>query len=90
MHTPVLLNEVLQYLDPQPGQYFVDCTVGMGGHALAILAKTAPDGKVLGIDADTESLKILEARITNKELRVGKKCYTGRMARRPPMSLQII
>ena len=60
-HTPVLLNEVLQYLDPKPGENFIDCTVGEAGHALAILKMTAPNGKVLGIDRDADMVERLRA-----------------------------
>jgi len=60
MHIPVLLNEVLQYLDPKPGDNFIDCTVGEGGHALAILKMTAPDGRVLGIDRDAGMVERLQ------------------------------
>ncbi len=56
MHIPVLLNEVIEYLDPKPNENFVDCTVGQGGHAMAILEKTAPSGKVLGIDLDKDKI----------------------------------
>lgn len=51
-HLPVLQKEVLEYLDPKPNENFIDCTIGSGGHALAILEKTSPKGKVLGIDLD--------------------------------------
>jgi 16S rRNA (cytosine1402-N4)-methyltransferase len=57
MHKSVLLNEVIEYLDPKPNQNFIDCTVGEAGHSLAILAKIKPGGKVLGVDVDEESLK---------------------------------
>lgn len=56
MHIPVLLNEVISNLNPQPNQNFIDCTLGDGGHSLAILEKTSPNGKVLGIDLDKESI----------------------------------
>lgn len=62
MHIPVLLNEVLQYLQPKPGDNFIDCTVGEGGHALAILKMIAPDGKLLGIDRDADMVEILKVR----------------------------
>ncbi len=52
MHIPVLQKEVLQYLDPESNEHFIDCTFGEGGHALAILERTAPKGKILGIDLD--------------------------------------
>lgn len=51
-HTPVLINEVLEYLKPQPNENFIDGTVGNAGHANLLLEKTSPFGKLLGIDAD--------------------------------------
>lgn len=57
MHIPVLLNEVLKYLEPKPNENFIDATFGFGGHSLAILKKTGPDGRLLGIDADCLALE---------------------------------
>lgn len=54
MHKPVLLHEVIQLLNPRPGEDFIDATFGGGGHALEILKQTAPGGKLLGIDWDSE------------------------------------
>jgi len=54
MHIPVLPEEVGKYLSPQPNENFIDCTFGNGGHALAILEKIAPQGKLLGIEIDSE------------------------------------
>lgn len=65
VHVPVLQKEVIQYLDPKPNENFIDCTIGGGGHTLAILEKTAPKGKVLGIDADSEVLKNTKYNIQN-------------------------
>lgn len=72
-HIPVLLSEVVQLLDPGPGENLVDGTLGGGGHSRAILEKTGPDGKLLGIDMDVEaiaasriSLKDFENRIVLK------------------------
>ena len=56
-HTPVLLKEVIEYLDPKSGENFIDCTFGGGGHALEILKRIQPDGKLLGIDASVEIKK---------------------------------
>jgi len=56
-HQPVLLEEVLKYLSPKPGGTYIDGTVGGGGHTEAILARSAPDGKVLGIDTDAQALE---------------------------------
>jgi 16S rRNA (cytosine1402-N4)-methyltransferase len=58
MHRSVLLDEVLEYLRPSGGQTIVDCTVGCAGHAKAIAERIAPDGKLIGIDRDDESLDI--------------------------------
>ncbi len=55
-HTPVLLAETLALLDPQPGETFLDATVGAGGHAEAILEKLGPKGKLLGLDRDQSAL----------------------------------
>ncbi|MFA6594564.1 MAG: 16S rRNA (cytosine(1402)-N(4))-methyltransferase RsmH [Candidatus Buchananbacteria bacterium] len=57
IHEPVLLKEVLHYLNPQPGDNFIDCTFGGGGHSLAILELVKPEGKVLGIDWDAEAIQ---------------------------------
>lgn len=55
-HVPVLLNEVIESLSLKPGMNIVDCTLGDAGHSEMILKATAPKGKLLGIDADPESL----------------------------------
>ena len=57
IHEPVLLNEVLAYLDPRPGRNYIDGTFGGGGHSLALLEKIKPDGKVLGFDWDPGAVK---------------------------------
>ncbi len=67
-HQPVLLREVLSYLDPQADDDFVDCTVGLGGHALPILKKNKPHGKVLGIDWSKETLALLREKCPAKRL----------------------
>ena len=46
-HTPVLLDETMQFLDPKPGGRFIDATLGAGGHTRALLDRTLPDGRVL-------------------------------------------
>jgi 16S rRNA (cytosine1402-N4)-methyltransferase len=50
MHTPVLLKEVIELLDPKPGEFFIDGTAGGGGHSRAIQEKIEPNGKLLAID----------------------------------------
>ncbi len=56
-HTPVLLHEVIQFLEPKPGGRFIDATFGAGGHTQALLDRTAPDGRVLAIDQDESALE---------------------------------
>ena len=55
-HLPVLLNEVVNFLDPRPGQHFIDATLGAGGHTRALLEATSPDGRVLALDMDSSTL----------------------------------
>ena len=58
IHIPVLLDEVVTGLLARPGGHFVDCTVGLGGHSAAILREISPSGRLLGIDADPDAIKI--------------------------------
>lgn len=62
LHQPVLLAECLQYLEPENGGTFIDCTLGMGGHSAAILAASS-DTKVIGIDRDTEAIERASERL---------------------------
>jgi len=55
-HVPVLLNEVIESLQLKPNVNVIDCTLGDAGHAEEILKRTAPNGILLGIDADPESI----------------------------------
>lgn len=78
-HQPVLMDEVLHWLAPQPGRAYCDATVGLGGHARAILQRTNPDGRVIGIDRDrdalgaaTESLREFGERVTLVHARFGE------------------
>ena len=55
-HVPVMLEPVLELLDPQPGGRFVDATLGLGGHAERIAERIGPSGLLIGIDRDAELL----------------------------------
>jgi 16S rRNA (cytosine1402-N4)-methyltransferase len=69
-HKPVLLDEVIRYLRCTPGKFFVDGTVGGGGHARAILEKTAPDGRLIGIDWDEKALVKARSNLQSYEERL--------------------
>jgi 16S rRNA (cytosine1402-N4)-methyltransferase len=56
-HEPVLVDEALELLAVSPGGLWVDGTVGLGGHAAEILRRSAPDGQLLGLDRDPETLE---------------------------------
>jgi len=62
-HKPVLLNSVLKLLNPTPGDVFCDATLGGGGHAEQILEMTAPDGRLVGIDRDSDALEAAAKRL---------------------------
>jgi len=57
-HRPVLYQEVLAGLKPAPGGRYIDATVGAGGHAAGLLAGSAPDGQLLGLDRDPVALAV--------------------------------
>jgi 16S rRNA (cytosine1402-N4)-methyltransferase len=53
IHKSVLLKEVLEYLNPQPGKSFIDATMNGGGHSRALLERVVPNGHVIGIEWDS-------------------------------------
>jgi 16S rRNA (cytosine1402-N4)-methyltransferase len=58
-----LLNEVLETLDPRPGQVFVDCTLGRGGHAAAVAERLGPAGLLIACDVDPRNLEFARQRL---------------------------
>jgi 16S rRNA (cytosine1402-N4)-methyltransferase len=62
-HTPVLPEETIEALAVQAGGRYIDCTLGGGGHAAAIMERSSPGGQLLGIDADPEALKLAKERL---------------------------
>ena len=63
MHRPIMVDEVLECLRPRPGDIAVDCTLGGGGHAQAILERMQPGGRLIGLDVDPLELPRTEARL---------------------------
>jgi 16S rRNA (cytosine1402-N4)-methyltransferase len=62
-HTPVLPEETIEALAVQAGGRYIDCTLGGGGHAAAILEHSSPGGQLLGIDADPAAIKKARSRL---------------------------
>jgi 16S rRNA (cytosine1402-N4)-methyltransferase len=62
-HASVLEAETLQYLDPKPGGTYVDGTLGGAGHALRILERSSPDGRLIGVDRDPAALDAARKRL---------------------------
>lgn len=62
-HQPVLLQEVINYLNPVPGMVILDCTLGGGGHAQALLSRILPGGCLIGLDQDQAALEAADRRL---------------------------
>jgi 16S rRNA (cytosine1402-N4)-methyltransferase len=62
-HLPVLLEEAMAWLAPKPGGRYCDATLGAGGHAQALLERSAPDGRLIGLDRDPAALATAGARL---------------------------
>jgi len=62
-HRPIMVDEVLNCLQPKPGEVAVDCTLGGGGHAQVILEHLQPGGRLIGLDVDPFELPRTEARL---------------------------
>ena len=62
-HVPVLVEEVLGFLCPQPGGVLVDATLGEGGHAQALLERIGGEGCLIGLDRDQQALEIAQSRL---------------------------
>ena len=65
-HVPVLLESALRLLDPQPGEIAVDCTLGAGGHALALARAIGPAGVLIGFDVDPEAVERFRGRLAQE------------------------
>ena len=62
-HEPVMLEECISALQVQRGGRYIDCTVGGGGHAAAILEESSPGGRLIGIDADPHAIRVARGKL---------------------------
>ena len=69
-HTPVLCEQVLSLLDPQPGMICLDCTVGLGGHGAVIAPRLAPNGRYVALDADPANVAVAGRTLQNAPVQV--------------------
>ena len=70
-HVPVLVAEVLEALEPRPGDVAVDATLGYGGHASEILKRILPGGRLLALDVDPIELPKASARLAQRAAELG-------------------
>jgi 16S rRNA (cytosine1402-N4)-methyltransferase len=70
-HIPVMAREVVDYVIAGSGRVYIDCTVGMGGHAARILEATSPNGYLIGIDIDPQAIAVAKENL---------KLYEGRFS----------
>ena len=66
LHVPVMKDEVISYLRIKRGGFYIDCTVGGGGHSEAILESSSPDGRLIGMDRDASALALADQRLKEK------------------------
>ncbi|MGQ9617382.1 MAG: 16S rRNA (cytosine(1402)-N(4))-methyltransferase RsmH [Candidatus Aminicenantia bacterium] len=66
-HVPVMLEEVMNFIEPRSPYTYLDCTLGTGGHALEVLRRSSPEGKLIGIDKDEESINVAVERFKEFE-----------------------
>jgi len=65
-HVPVLVDEVMAALGPQPGDVVADCTIGHGGHARAFIRRIGPTGRLIGLDLDAAQLERTGAKLVGQ------------------------
>lgn len=81
-HIPIMVAEILDVLRPEPGEFAVDCTLGHGGHAKAILGKITPGGHLLALDVDPielprAELLLRDSGCTTDQLTIKKSNFAG-------------
>ncbi len=81
-HRPICVNEIVDILKPSPGQIGMDATLGFGGHALELLKKIIPGGRLFALDIDPLELERTEKRLramgfSDKELTIKRSNFAG-------------
>src|SRR3990170_5077988 len=69
-HQPVLYQEIIHALQPRSGGFYVDCTLGAGGHAWGILEASEPNGLLMGMDVDPQAIDLARERLASFGKRV--------------------
>ncbi|HCL80747.1 MAG TPA: 16S rRNA (cytosine(1402)-N(4))-methyltransferase [Nitrospiraceae bacterium] len=77
IHTPVLLEETMEMLDIRENGTYVDATVGLGGHAAAVLSRLGSSGRLVGIDRDENALGYARQRLGNNRGALKKGSFSG-------------
>jgi 16S rRNA (cytosine1402-N4)-methyltransferase len=72
-HVPVLWDEGLDFLRVSPVGTYVDCTLGLAGHAEGILRRLGPEGRLIGFDRDPEMLELAKARLAKAAEEMGSR-----------------
>jgi 16S rRNA (cytosine1402-N4)-methyltransferase len=75
IHVPVMLEDVVRWLDPRPGAIVVDGTVGGGGHARAIAERVGPEGMVIALDRDPAAIGAAETNLAGMPIRLAQANY---------------
>jgi 16S rRNA (cytosine1402-N4)-methyltransferase len=71
-HVPVLLEEVLEYLNVRPGGVICDATLGLAGHSTAIAKRLGGKGKLIGFDRDPEAMEAAKVRLAEVRAELGE------------------
>jgi 16S rRNA (cytosine1402-N4)-methyltransferase len=76
LHIPVLVDEVIEHLQPHPGGVLVDGTLGGGGHTRALAERVGPSGRVIAVDLDPEAVRRAEQTLAGLPVSVANSSYT--------------
>ena len=85
-HAPVMVQQVLEILQPESGKRYLDGTLGGGGHAEQILERSSPDGQVLGLDLDAEAIAAAQQRLKRFGDRMETRWDESPRSRRTPFT----